>query len=99
MRELQGGTSNVPFTYRVVAKRNDIPGQRLARLDPQLATNAADLRKTLANKVHGQGGPGGAPGQPGTNVALALLPRLNLPRVCHCLLLDPSEPRRAPSLR
>ncbi len=33
VRELKGGTSNLTFTYRLVGKRKDIPGERLARLD------------------------------------------------------------------
>jgi hypothetical protein len=34
VRELKGGTGSLAFTYRLVAKRKDIPGERLARLDP-----------------------------------------------------------------
>ncbi|HYU19239.1 MAG TPA: hypothetical protein VEQ11_11140, partial [Chloroflexota bacterium] len=30
--ELQGGTSSLPFTYRVVARRKDIPGRRLEKI-------------------------------------------------------------------
>lgn len=33
VREVQGGTSNLAFCYRVVAKRRDIPGLRLAKVD------------------------------------------------------------------
>ncbi len=33
VRELKGGTSNAPFNYRVVAKRKDIPGVRLEKVD------------------------------------------------------------------
>jgi hypothetical protein len=33
VRELQGGTSSVPFSYRVVAKRKDIAGPRLEKVD------------------------------------------------------------------
>jgi len=33
VREAQGGTSTLDFTYRLVAKRKDIPGERLARQD------------------------------------------------------------------
>jgi hypothetical protein len=32
VRELKGGTSTLPFSYRVVAKRKDIPGPRLERV-------------------------------------------------------------------
>ena len=33
VREQQGGTSTVAFSYRVVAKRKDIPGARLEKVD------------------------------------------------------------------
>ena len=39
VQELQGGTTSVPFTYRIVAKRKDIQGIRLQRIDPVLARN------------------------------------------------------------
>ena len=32
VRELKGGTSSLGFSYRVVAKRKDIPGARLERV-------------------------------------------------------------------
>jgi hypothetical protein len=35
--EQQGGQSNVGFSYRIVAKRKDIPGDRLAPVSPQAA--------------------------------------------------------------
>jgi hypothetical protein len=44
VRELRAGLSNLGFAYRVVAKRNDIPGKRLARVDPQVAKNVAAVR-------------------------------------------------------
>ena len=34
VREQKGGTSNVAFSYRVVAKRKDIAGERLAKVTP-----------------------------------------------------------------
>jgi hypothetical protein len=34
VHELQGGTSNIAFDYRVVAKRADIEGDRLEHIDP-----------------------------------------------------------------
>jgi hypothetical protein len=34
VREQQGGTASVPFSYRVVAKRKDIVGERLAKVAP-----------------------------------------------------------------
>jgi hypothetical protein len=32
VREQQGGKSNLTFSYRVVAKRNDVKGERLAKV-------------------------------------------------------------------
>jgi hypothetical protein len=34
VREMKGGTSDIPFSYRVVAKRKDIVGERLAKVAP-----------------------------------------------------------------
>jgi hypothetical protein len=34
VRELQGGTSNLTFSYWVVAKRGDIEAERLQRIEP-----------------------------------------------------------------
>ena len=36
VRELQGGTSTIPFSYRILAKRKDIAGPRLERVDLRL---------------------------------------------------------------
>ena len=33
VREQKGGTSSLSFSYRVVAKRKDIPGPRMERVD------------------------------------------------------------------
>ena len=52
MREANGGTSSIPFTYRIVAKRKDIEGKRLARLDPQVKANIAQMRAAAAAKNH-----------------------------------------------
>lgn len=42
VRELQGGTSSLPFTYRVVARRRDVGAPRLARVKlPKPPTGAA----------------------------------------------------------
>jgi hypothetical protein len=42
VREQQGGTSNLAFSYRVVAKRCDIEGARLQRIEaPPEPTEAA----------------------------------------------------------
>jgi len=35
VREQQGGTSSLTFSYRVAARRKDVPGERLARIDEQ----------------------------------------------------------------
>ena len=52
MREANGGTSSIPFTYRIVAKRKDIEGKRLARLDPQVKANIGQMRSAAAAKNH-----------------------------------------------
>jgi hypothetical protein len=52
VREAQGGTSNVPFTYRVVAKRKDIEGKRLERLDPKVKAHIGKMRAEAAAKNH-----------------------------------------------
>jgi hypothetical protein len=39
------GRSSIPFTYRVVAKRRDIPGGRLARVDANLTRKAASAER------------------------------------------------------
>lgn len=53
VREAGGGTSNVPFSYRIVAKRTDIESKRLARLDPGLKHNLARMRADAATKQKG----------------------------------------------
>jgi len=56
VRELQGGVSNIGFTYRVVARRKDIEGRRLARVDGTVDANLAKMRAQSA----AQGGGGSA---------------------------------------
>ena len=51
VRETNAGKSNVPFTYRVVARRKDIEGKRLARLDPRVKQNLARMRAESAAKT------------------------------------------------
>jgi hypothetical protein len=51
VRELQAGASNAGFTYRIVAKRKDIEGKRLARLDPKVKQNIARMRTESAAKM------------------------------------------------
>jgi hypothetical protein len=50
VREAQGGKSSLPFTYRIVAKRKDIEGKRLARIDPKIKGNLAAMRANAAAK-------------------------------------------------
>jgi hypothetical protein len=52
VRESKGGTSSIPFTYRVVAKRRDIEGKRLERLDPKVKANIAQMRAAAAARNH-----------------------------------------------
>jgi hypothetical protein len=47
VREMQGGTGNVPFTYRVVTKRKDIDGRRFARVSDAAAKSVAASRAAL----------------------------------------------------
>jgi len=45
VRELQGGTSNVAFSYRIVARRKDIKAQqRFAKIDTRLPLPPATAR-------------------------------------------------------
>ena len=50
VREANGGKSDLPFSYRIVAKRKDIPGRRLERLDPKTKANIASMRAKSAQK-------------------------------------------------
>jgi hypothetical protein len=34
VRELQGGRSSIRFSYRIVARRKDVPGERFAKVEP-----------------------------------------------------------------
>jgi hypothetical protein len=51
VRESKGGTTNVTFTYRVVAKRKDIPGPRLERLDPRQLRNVEGMKQMAREKL------------------------------------------------
>ena len=44
VRELQGGRTNVPFSYRIVARRSDVTGPRFARVRPPKLSRGADVR-------------------------------------------------------
>jgi hypothetical protein len=48
VREVQGGTGNVPFTYRIVTRRKDIEGRRFARVSTEAAEKVAGVRAVLA---------------------------------------------------
>jgi len=45
VRERQGGRSDTPFSYRIVAKRKDVRGQRLARVKLPTPAKAARMRR------------------------------------------------------
>jgi hypothetical protein len=47
VRECQGGTSNIPFTYRIVTRRKDIPGMRFARVVDSVGPTLAATRAAL----------------------------------------------------
>jgi len=49
VRECQGGTSSIPFTYRVVTKRKDIEGKRFARISEDAKTSVAAARAQISN--------------------------------------------------
>ena len=51
VRELNGGKSNLRFSYRIVARRKDIPGKRLERVAvPDLPEPQRPARKTAPRK-------------------------------------------------
>jgi hypothetical protein len=54
VREAQGGKSSLPFTYRIVARRKDIEGKRLARVDPKIKANLAAMRANTAAKQNAE---------------------------------------------
>jgi hypothetical protein len=60
VRELQGGTSNLTFSYRVVARRKDIAGPRLERVN--LRSRPVDPPAPL--QVPGEGPPPQLPRRP-----------------------------------
>lgn len=55
VRECQGGTSSIPFTYRVVTKRKDIEGKRFARVSDDAKRSVAAARAQLDSTPHGNG--------------------------------------------
>jgi hypothetical protein len=62
VREVQGGTGNVPFTYRIVTKRKDVEAKRFARVSTESVDKVAGIRARL-----GMGS--GASFPPGQNYA------------------------------
>ena len=58
VREVQGGASNVSFTYRIVTRRKDIEGKRFARVSHEAADKIPGIRAALA-AMDRQPGPGG----------------------------------------
>jgi hypothetical protein len=83
VREANGGTSSIPFTYRVVAKRKDIEGKRLERLDPKVKANIGQMRAAAAARNHP-----GAKVPPGGNPLVPLEPTPSMP--------EPPAPRNGP---
>jgi hypothetical protein len=52
VRELQGGTSSVAFSYRIVGKRKDIKGhKRFAKIDPRLQMPVPRARMARRTKI------------------------------------------------
>jgi hypothetical protein len=43
VRELQGGRTSVPFSYRIVARRRDVTGPRFARVQPPKLPRGVDV--------------------------------------------------------
>jgi hypothetical protein len=65
VRETNGGRHSLSFSYRIVAKRKDIAGPRLAKVDPRMANSPAAVHAA----VHG----GGAPAKPHASPPIASL--------------------------
>jgi hypothetical protein len=53
VRECQGGTSSIPFTYRVVTRRKDIEGRRFARVSDEVRQNIAAARAVIDKTPRG----------------------------------------------
>ena len=47
VREVQGGTGNVPFTYRIVTRRKNVEGRRFARVVDNVGPNLAASRAAM----------------------------------------------------
>jgi hypothetical protein len=75
VREQQGGTSSVAFTYRVVTRRKDIEGRRFARVVDNVGPSLAASRAALG--VTGQ--PPAGPTAPSPVVPPTIVPVPNAP--------------------
>jgi hypothetical protein len=94
VRECGGGTGNIAFTYRIVARRKDIPGKRFARLDPGLARSVAAIRASSVGSTAAAGGR--APVPPGVSDDVFVGPRAN-PVVPVPNVPGPTAPNNLPS--
>jgi hypothetical protein len=83
VREVQGGTANVPFTYRIVTKRKDVEGKRFARV-------GGDGAKSVAVARAGLGVTGGPAGNPSGGGNPPFVPPVNPPFV-------PNQPAQGPT--
>jgi hypothetical protein len=61
VRELQGGTGSVSFTYRIVTRRKDIPGLRFARVTDEVGKTLAATRAALGVPAPRDRGPTTSP--------------------------------------
>ena len=50
VREAKGGKSNLPFSYRIVAKRRDVDVQRLARVDLKKLRTPEETKRRVSTK-------------------------------------------------
>ena len=77
VQESNSGRSDIPFTYRIVGKRKDIEGKRLARLDPRAKQNIAAMKSQAAAKQ--QRGVTGLAALPGETPLVAREPLPQIP--------------------
>jgi len=66
VRECQGGTGSIAFSYRIVTRRKDIEGKRFARVSTEAAEKVAGARAVLAamGTPGSTSGPGASPFSP-----------------------------------
>ena len=53
VRELQGGSSSVRFSYRIVARRKDVPGKRFAKAETAMPQPPKPAHRTQARVAEG----------------------------------------------